>query len=276
MLNPLLLFISLFGYSASLFLLVKLIVREQSISKPDQGSDRKLNSIFAVAVISMSSHFAYALLIGVSEGSINFSLSSMTVIVSAMLVFMYLLACLAMPIQRLGILVFPLTVLSLIFSFLWSSETNFLDISGAFALHVFVSLFAYSLLAIASIQALIYVYQEKQLKSKNKTLVLSALPPLETMELLLFRLVLVGFAFLSLALITGALFSQQVFGQPFEFKHHTVLAVMGWTVFAALIIKRFRQGLRGSQAVFWIISGFLLIQLGYFGTKVVSESLSIS
>jgi len=76
-------------------------------------------------------------------------------------------------------------------------------------------------------------------------------------------------------LISGAIFSQEIFGHAFVFKHHTILAFLGWLVFAILLLKRVKQGLRGSQAVIWTISGFLLIQLGYFGTKIVSESLSL-
>jgi len=103
-----------------------------------------------------------------------------------------------------------------------------------------------------------------------------ALPPLQTMEQLLFRLVGVGFVLLSLTLISGALFSQEIFGQAFTFKHHTILALMGWVVFAILLFKRMTTGIRGSQAVIWTISGFLLIKLGYFGTKIISQSLAMA
>lgn len=104
---------------------------------------------------------------------------------------------------------------------------------------------------------------------------LMALPPLQTMEQLLFRLIWTGFILLTLTLLSGAVFSNEIFGKPFEFKHHTILASLGWLVFAILLIKRMSQGLRGSQAVYWTVGGFVLIQLGYFGTKFVSESLAV-
>lgn len=231
---------------------------------------------FAIAIAAVLAHLVYACQVGQVNGSINFSLSSMSAIVSVMLVIVYLLACLAMPIKRLGLMVFPLTALSILFSVIWGSESNYLHHYGpAFSAHVLIALLAYSLLAIASIQALLYVYQERQLRRSPVSGWLRALPPLQTMEDLLFRLIIVGFALLSLTLLTGAIFSQQIFGQPFEFNHHTVFALLGWLVFAVLLVKRFREGLRGSQAVIWTISGFILIQLGYFGTKIVSESLNI-
>jgi len=147
--------------------------------------------------------------------------------------------------------------------------------SIAFNAHILISLSAYALLAIASIQALLYVYQERQIKKRMQATMLIALPPLQTMEMLLFRLVAYGFVFLSLALISGVIFSKEIFGHAFVFKHHTILAVLGWLVFAILLYKRYQHGLRGSQAVAWTIVGFLLIQLGYFGTKIVSESLAL-
>jgi len=100
------------------------------------------------------------------------------------------------------------------------------------------------------------------------------LPPLQTMETLLFKMLGVGFVLLTLTLLSGAIFSQLLFGHAFEFKHHTILAILGWMVFGTLLFKRVKHGLRGSQAVAWTIAGFVLIQLGYFGTKFVAESLS--
>jgi len=255
--------------------LIALRVRERRESN-DSGSgfDSSFGLAFAAATAGAAAHSYYAISYGVIDGAINFSLSSMTIIVSAMLILVYLLACIAMPIKRLGILIFPLTTLSLGFSMIWASEAVFLSNSGAaFSAHVLISILAYSLLAIAAIQAILYVYQERQLKSRTMPAMLLALPPLQTMEQLLFRLVTAGFILLSFTLLSGAFFSQQIFGLPFEFKHHTILAIIGWLVFAVLLVKRYRQGLRGSQAVIWVVGGFLLIQLGYFGTKLISESL---
>jgi len=102
-----------------------------------------------------------------------------------------------------------------------------------------------------------------------------ALPPLQTMEQLLFRLIWAGFICLSLTLFSGALFSQQIFGHVFTFKHHTILPFIGWLVFVVVLFKRLKYGIRGSQAVILTVIGLVLIQLGYFGTKLVSESIAL-
>jgi ABC-type uncharacterized transport system permease subunit len=236
----------------------------------------KVTASFIVATAGAACHIAYALDISFIKGALNGSLSSMTVLISGLLVVLFLLGGLVMPIRRLGILVFPLTMASIVFSFLWGNQVTLLDNhSLTFSVHIVFSLLAYCLLAIASLQALLYSYQERQIKHRTNPAMLMALPPLQTMELLLFRLVGFGFVILSFTVVSGAIFSQELFGYAFVFKHHTILALMGWLVFAIMLFKRVKQGLRGSAAVIWTISGFLLIQLGYFGTKIVSEILSL-
>ena len=248
----------------------------QSKEQSKQKAGLKIRASFVFGWIAAACHAIYALDVGFIANTLNISLGSMVVLISAMLVVLFLLGGLLMPIRRLGILVFPLTILSLLFAFLWGNQETPLDNrSVLFSAHIIVSLLAYCLLTIATIQALLYVYQERQIKKRANPAMLMALPPLQTMELLLFRLIGVGFIVLSLTLISGAVFSQQIFGHAFEFKHHTILAMLGWLVFAILLFKRIKHGLRGSSAVIWTISGFLLIQLGYFGTKIVSESMGV-
>lgn len=240
------------------------------------ASKVNINIATTIALLATAFHVIHAFNISIVEHRLNLGLSSMMVLVSGLISTLFLLGGLAMPIRRLGILVYPITVLCLLFSLIWGNQINIHDNANlAFNAHILISLIAYSLLSIASIQALLYVYQERQIKNRTNPAMLMALPPLQTMEQLLFRLLGVGFIGLSLAVISGAAFSNDIFGHPFVLKHHTLLASLGWIVFAILLFKRVKHGLRGTQAVAWTIGGFLLIQLGYFGTKIVSEILSV-
>ncbi len=256
--------------------LIAMCIRAEPGTNNNNTPSNHIRWASLIAFIALALHLMSAYNISFVGGALNFSLASMAVLVSGIVTGIFLLGGLAMAIRRLGILVFPITILCLVFSALWADEVVIAPHpSLAFNAHILISLSAYALLAIASIQALLYVFQERQIKKRTKPTMLMALPPLQTMEMLLFRLVAYGFAFLSMALISGVIFSQEIFGHAFVFKHHTILAVMGWLVFAILLYKRYRHGLRGTQAVAWTIGGFLLIQLGYFGTKIVSESLAL-
>lgn len=278
MLNSALLIGSLILYVLATVFIAKCILATHSEpSSAGKSTDSNSSLAFTLACFATLLHLSFASSYSFVGSSINFSLSSMTVIVSGLVCLVYILGGLAMPIRRLGVIVFPLTIISLVFSQLWQQEVLTLNRNNgsAASIHILVSILAYCLLAIAAIQALLYVYQERQIKNRTTPTMLMALPPIQTMEQLLFRLVWMGFILLSVTLLSGAIFSHQIFGQPFEFNHHTILASLGWVVFAIMLAKRITQGLRGSQAAYWAVGGFLLIQLGYFGTKVVSESLAV-
>ena len=62
-----------------------------------------------------------------------------------------------------------------------------------------------------------------------------SLPPVETMETLLFQLITVGFVLLSITLLSGIGFSNQLFGKAFVFNHHSVLSLLAWCSFATLL-----------------------------------------
>lgn len=251
-----------------------MIGRSIRVSSSADDATPGINTAYALAVFALLSHVLYAKNISFIHYVLNLSLSSMTILISAILVLIFVLASFIMPIKRLGIIVFPVTAMGMVSAHFWDSTPRLISNSSTVSnIHIVTSILALSLLGIATIQALIYIYQEYHIKKRSNPTVLMVLPPLQSMEQLLFRLIAAGFVLLTLTLLSGAIFSQQIFGHAFAFKHHTVLAIMGWLVYLVLLYKRVNTGLRGSRAVIWTIVGFIFIQLGYFGTKFVIESL---
>jgi len=277
MLNSGLLLFTILAYLLATAILAK--QAQRSLQKEPQSNNNITSTIQAMitACIAVVAHCLFAANLSLSSGQINFSVSAMTVAVSALLVILFLVMCLSMPIKKLGILVFPATVFCLVFAHYWNSEVSYTGFSSnAFLAHVLVAMLAFAILTLATMQAILYIYQERQIKAKSSASLLIALPPLQTMESLLFRLLGIGTALLSLTLLSGALFSERIFGVPFSFNHHTILAILGWLVFFILLYKRAYHGLRGTQSVIWVIAGFSFILLGYFGTKMITEILNIS
>ena len=86
---------------------------------------------------------------------------------------------------------------------------------------------------------------------------------------LLFQLIGAGFALLTLTLVTGALFVDNLFGQ--HLVHKTVLSIIAWLIFGALLYGRWKHGWRGRRAVNLTLSGMALLVLAFFGTKAVLE-----
>ncbi len=140
-------------------------------------------------------------------------------------------------------------------------------------MHLLISLLAYGFLALAVVQSLVMALQEHRLRIRSEASVLSKLPPLETMEQLLFQLVGIGFVLLSLGLVSGLWFSAEQLGAAFVINHHTVLSVAAWLIFGSLLVGHLRFGWRGKTATRWTIGGFILLALAYFGWKFVLEIL---
>lgn len=143
--------------------------------------------------------------------------------------------------------------------------------SPGFRLHFLTAMLAYSLFTLAALHALLMAGVERQLHRGRITPLLSGLPPLLTMEALLFRLIHVAFFLLTLTVVSGVLFSESLFGKALSFNHKTVFALISWVIFAALLIGRHVRGWRGRIALRWTIAGFVALMLAYVGSRFVLE-----
>ena len=144
--------------------------------------------------------------------------------------------------------------------------------------HFVVATVAVGLLSLAAMHAMLMSVQDRALHRQlaiipNGRLAhwLEDLPPLMTMESLLFNLLYVGFALLSLTVFSGLLFSQTLFGKPLVFDHKTIFALVSWVLFAGLLLARWRVGLRGRAAIRWVLSAYTALLLAYVGSRFVLE-----
>ena len=142
---------------------------------------------------------------------------------------------------------------------------------AAFKAHLLISLLAYSFFTIASLHVLLMALLERRLHGGELPLALRKLPPLLTMETLLFRIIAAGFVLLTLTLASGIVFSEELFGKAMRFNHKTVFGILSWLIFAALLGGRRLYGWRGRIAVRWTLTGFLMLVLAYVGSKFVLE-----
>jgi len=144
--------------------------------------------------------------------------------------------------------------------------------------HFIVATLSVGLLSLAAMHAMLMSIQDRALHRQlsirpNGWLAhwLEDLPPLLTMESLLFSLLYVGFALLSLTVFSGLFFSQTLFGRPLVFDHKTVFALISWVLFGGLLVARWRVGLRGRTAVRWVLSAYTALLLAYVGSRFVLE-----
>ncbi len=180
------------------------------------------------------------------------------------------MSSLSKPVENLGIVLMPAAALTVLAA-LANPGVHLLpnDAAWALKLHVIVSLLAYSVLSIASVQAVLLAIQDHHLRRHQPGGFVRALPPLQTMESLLFEMISVGFVLLTAALGTGFVFLEDMFAQ--HLGHKTMLSIIAWVLFAVLLWGRYRFGWRGKVAIRWALTGFAVLLLAYFGSKAVME-----
>lgn len=170
--------------------------------------------------------------------------------------------------EALGVLVYPLAAfLVLLYQFAGHSEPTALG--WRLQLHAWLALVAYAALAVAALIAVMVWFQERALRRHRLRDWLRALPPLVQLEELLFRSLGASFVLLSLALLTGVMFVQDLLAQ--HLWHKTVLSMLSWIVLATLLFGRWRFGWRGPRAVKLTLTSMALLLLAFFGSKFVLE-----
>jgi ABC-type uncharacterized transport system permease subunit len=143
--------------------------------------------------------------------------------------------------------------------------------SNGLIFHILSSLIAYSILGLSAMYAIMLSIQNSFLHNHQPGGIVRLLPPLKTMESLLFETIMIGFICLTLSLATGLIYLENMFAQ--QLAHKTVLSMVAWLVFAILLFGHKYMGWRGRTAIRWTLGGFASLMLAYFGSKFVLEVL---
>jgi len=238
------------GISAVFFYALSTLLQGQSLIR---GVDKHRN-VLQCAVLALLLH-----LLNVIQVMFSWTIA-ITVVVSS----------LKKPLANLFLALFPLAIMSIVCS-LWlpSGYTPQPNPGGGVLLHIMLGIMSFALITIAAVQALLIAWLNRELKHKHFSAVLQHLPPLQTMEVLLFEIIFVGFVLLLAVITSGFLFMDNMFAQ--HLVHKTVLTVVSTSVFGVLLWGRHQLGWRGNTALRWTLSGFAVLILAYFGSKFVLE-----
>lgn len=169
-----------------------------------------------------------------------------------------------------GLIALPMAGLLLIAEWAIPAPGNILaNVSPAIGVHVVSSVMAFGFLGLAAIYSVFVAISDHFLRRHHLNRFVRALPALDVLESLLFTLIKLGFALLTVSLITGLLFVSDLFAQ--HLAHKTVLSLMAWVLFGVLLWGRRFRGWRGRTAVRLTIAGIAMLAMAYFGTKFVLE-----
>jgi len=255
------------SFDIFLYLLLTALLLYRLISA---GRGLSKYSLLIIAIIALLIH-GYLLHVRLFvPAKMDLSLFTVFSVISWVITAMLVVFSWREPVENLLIGVFPFAILA-VFLRLISHQHYVLSesLSSGLELHILVSIIAYSLLSIAALQAILLYIQDTYLHNKHPAGFVRALPPLETMERLLFRMIGTGFIVLSFSVVSGFIYLEDVFAQ--HLAHKVVLSVGAWIMYAILLWGRWRYGWRGRIAIRWTLTGFVLLLLAYFGSKFVIE-----
>lgn len=203
----------------------------------------------------------------VTDAGLNFGFFN-AVSMMVWMIALLLLTAIKHRVENLILVIFPIAAITIGVENYFHTE-HILAPDFGVSFHILSSIIAYSLLNISALQAIFLAFQDYQLRNKHPISVIKALPPLQVMEKLLYQMIALGLIWLSLSLITGIVFIENLFAQ--HLVHKTILSVIAWSVFAILLWGHFSYGWRGKTTIRWTLIGFAVLMLGYFGSKLVLE-----
>ena len=223
-----------------------------------------------MACLAVAAHAAVGF--GTHSGGIDLHFFAALSLVALLTATMTLIVNIARPVAGLGVIVFPLAAVLLAVDTWLAPPTHPADRDWQIQLHVVVALLGYAVLSVSALLGVLLAAQDRALRNHRLSAgFVRVLPPLTLTEALMFRLVGAGFVLLTLTLLSGVLFVENLFAQ--HLVHKTVLSIVAWLVFGTLLLGRWRFGWRGRRAVRLLLIGMVVLLLAFFGSKFVLELL---
>jgi ABC-type uncharacterized transport system permease subunit len=236
-------------------------------------TDLNANTLVILTVAGALLHGIANYLVIYTGDALNLGIFTSASLVTWIMLIFVLVTNVYLPVQNMLIVALPLATLGTI-SLLATPQHSTLpitDLGDPLIWHILISFVAYSILFMAACHSILLAVLEHRLKKRQTIRLLRLLPPLQTMEALLFNLLWTGVVALTLAIGSGFLFLEDMFEQ--RVVHHTVLAIASWWIYVILLAGHRLFGWRGTTAVRWTLIAFTLLVLAYFGSKFVIEIL---
>lgn len=186
----------------------------------------------------------------------------------------YLAFQLKFNIRILGTFVSPLAVVFMLLSSAIPGRvipTSQLFKSFWLTLHVATMFIGMAIFALAFCAGIMYLLQERQIKSKSFGLLYRRLPSLEVLDSLNYVCLTFGFPLITIGLISGFVYAGAVWQSFWHWDPKEILSVVTWLIYAVLLHERLAVGWRGRRAAIMAIIGFSVILVTFVGTSVILE-----
>ena len=126
-------------------------------------------------------------------------------------------------------------------------------------LHVSMIVLGYTAFFLTFAAGLLYLLQERELKSRRPRAWFHSLPPLESIDDLAYKSLSIGFPFITIGIVTGAIWASSLWGSEWPRDPKIAWSFATWVIYLTLLSARWVAGWRGRKAAYIAIVGFLAI-----------------
>lgn len=190
------------------------------------------------------------------------------------IVLVFLIIELKYRLHILGTFIIPMMFIFIFFAFTASKEipeAKTVLRSIWFNLHVPFSFLSYASFSLAFGIGIVYLIQEKQLKSHHIGKVYYKLPSLEILDSLNYKLLGWGIVLLTIGIVTGSMWERDAFGYYWQWTPKEVWAFITWLIYISSLHLRFLRGWRGRRTAYFSIFGFISMMITFLGVEILSK-----
>jgi len=148
-------------------------------------------------------------------------------------------------------------------------EVNPMLDSWWFPVHVTLAFSGYAVFAIAFAAGVMYLLQERMLKSKKFSALYYRLPSLDILDSINYKCLTFGFPLMTMGIISGAIWANSAWGGYWRWDPKETWALITWFLYAALLHGRLTIGWRGRRAAIFAIIGFVALLFTFFGVNLL-------
>jgi len=138
-----------------------------------------------------------------------------------------------------------------------------------FYAHILLIFTGEAALALACGTGILYLLQEKGIKTKTPGFFFKRLPSLDFLDDVGYTCLTTGFALMTIGLATGFIYAKVIWGRFWSWDPKEVASVGAWLIYAALLHLRFYSGWRGRKSAIMTIIGFFIIIFTFIGVNIL-------
>lgn len=250
-------------FTATVLYLVDILARKEQVGKAGRWVLRGGFALHCVSLVLRYVELDYAPVTSLYE---SLSFFAWTV------VGIYLLFDLKYRSTILGAFVTPLALAAMIFGSAvpkTAQPINPMLDSWWFPVHVVLAFSGNAIFTIAFVAAVMYLLQERMLKSKKFSALYFRLPSLDTLDTINYKCLTFGFPLLTMGIISGAIWANAAWGGYWRWDPKETWALITWFLYAALLHGRLTVGWRGRRAAIFAIIGFLCVLFTFLGVNLL-------